>query len=414
MTSTPAWHQRLHAALMPDYNRSAATYWWLATTGGGALLVGCLVQVGAMPAMAIVQVALGLALAVCAGLFPVRVPGTRVSFAAGEVCMFLVLLLHGPAAAAVAAAGEAAMGSYRTSKRWTSRLGSPAMATLAMYGAGSLFSVAQAALLEGGAGGPVPLLMLAMGVALVYFVFSATLMSGTGRLRRGERLLQLADVVSAFRWVGLAYAGSAALATLLYLVYLQAGPGVLLVMLPLLAMLLLVLHFYFRQQETVETLRLAQAEAATREAAMQAREAEAAQRHGNELHLSGRRFRSAFTHAWTGMALMDLDGHLIESNPALARLVEREAQALAGVPFARLIHFDDAPLFEAKLVLAHGVDFEAFVLPLRLMGAGGRAHRTVVECSFFGGPAAHGSAQAGKPCLFLQVLDFDARHLIGK
>lgn len=71
--------------------------------------------------------------------------------------------------------------------------------------------------------------------------------------------------------MGLAYAGSALVSTLLYIVYRQAGEGVLLVTLPLLAMLLLVLHFYYRQQEAHEAMRRALAEVAEREAAMQAR-----------------------------------------------------------------------------------------------------------------------------------------------
>jgi hypothetical protein len=34
--------QRLHAALMPDYNRAAAAYWWIVVLGGGAVLLGSL------------------------------------------------------------------------------------------------------------------------------------------------------------------------------------------------------------------------------------------------------------------------------------------------------------------------------------------------------------------------------------
>jgi hypothetical protein len=41
--------------------------------------------------------------------------------AAGELFIFLMLLLHGPAAAGLAAAGEGCVGSMRTSRRWTSR-----------------------------------------------------------------------------------------------------------------------------------------------------------------------------------------------------------------------------------------------------------------------------------------------------
>lgn len=388
---------------MPDYNRAATTYWWLATVCGHLLLLWCLARVAMSPPAAIVQTLAGALLAIGAGLYPVRVPGTRVAFVAGEVCIFLVMLLHGPEAAAVAAAGEAAMGSFRVSKRATSRIGSPAMATLAMFAAASIFAAGRAALGRNGIDGAAPLLALAMGVGLVYFLFSATLMSGAARLRRGERLLQLADVVSVFRWVGLAYAASAAVSTLLYLVYRQAGLPVLLVMLPLLAMLLLVLHYYFREQEAREALERVIAEAAEREAALQTREAEAAARHQRELQFSERRFHSAFTYASIGMALLDLDGRVLRSNEAMAKLLGRQLDDLVGVEFAALIDAADVADFRAKLAKARGVDFEDFALELRVLVASGATRWLQVDCSFFRGPATHGAAQAGKPCLILQA-----------
>ena len=91
-----------------------------------------LLQVAAQPLAVRLQVAIGCAVAVMAGFYPVRIPGSKNSFAAGEVFIFLLLLMHGPAAAALAAAGEALVGSMRSSKRWTSRLVSPALAAIAM------------------------------------------------------------------------------------------------------------------------------------------------------------------------------------------------------------------------------------------------------------------------------------------
>jgi hypothetical protein len=90
---------------------------------------------------------------------------------------------------------------------------------------------------------------------------------------------------------------SAALAALLYLVYLQSGIGVLAAMVPILGMLLATLHYLFRQQEAAEAARAASAEAVERER-------ELAARHVRELEASERRFHSAFTHASIGMALL--------------------------------------------------------------------------------------------------------------
>jgi PAS domain S-box-containing protein len=401
------WYRRLHAALMPDYNPAATVYWWLATGSGALLFLGCLAQMVGLPWLSLLQIAIGLVFALSAGLFPVRVPGTRLSLGVGELTIFFVLLLHGVAAATVLAAAEASVGSYRTSKRWTSRIGSPAMATLAMFAAASLFQAGRAALMSGQQVSAVPLLAWALFIGLVYFILSATLMGGVARLRRGEHLLRLSDLLGAFRWVGLAYAASAVFATLLYIVYLQADAGVFVAIVPLLAMLLLVLHFFYRQQEAQEAMQAALAEVASREQAMQAREEQTLARHQHELQLSERRFLGAFTHAAIGMVLLDLAGHILESNEALGRLLGRPTQALLGLDFSGLLHPDDRALFLSRLASARDIHFEDFEQQLRLLDAQGLPLWARAHCSFFSGPAARGTAQAGKPCLILQVQVLD-------
>jgi hypothetical protein len=54
--------------------------------------------------------------------------------------------MHGPGAAAILAASEAGVGTLRTSRRWTSRLFSPASAALAMVASGALLHLALQAL----------------------------------------------------------------------------------------------------------------------------------------------------------------------------------------------------------------------------------------------------------------------------
>jgi diguanylate cyclase (GGDEF)-like protein/PAS domain S-box-containing protein len=397
---------------MPDYNRRAAVYWWCVVPAGWLLLAWCVARVLALPALTIVQIAAGMLAAIGAGLFPVRIPGTRVSFAAGEICIFLVLLLFGPAAAALTAAAEGATASLRTSRRWTSRLATPAIAAIAIFVVGTAFEAARAALAARGLDGAVPLLGAAIVMALTYFPLSAMLLGGVMRLKRGEAYFQLGDAVSVFRWVGLAYAGSAAVSTLLVLVYRQAGPGVLMVMLPVLALLLVTLHFYFRQQEAAEAMLAVNAEAATREAALAAGAAEAAERHLRELEASERRFHSAFTHASIGMALLDFDGRIVQTNAALRDLLGRDEPALAGASVAALVHEADRAAFAARLGLAGGREFEAFALEMRLVGAGGDERWVSAHCSFFtergegGAPGESGE----RPGLILQAQDIGARR----
>ena len=102
-----AWWLRLHRALMPDYNRKAAVYWWTVVALGAASAGFSLIQVAALPAGATVRITVGIAVAMIAGAFPVKIPRSKSSFAAGEIFIFLLLLMHGPAAAALVASQRA-------------------------------------------------------------------------------------------------------------------------------------------------------------------------------------------------------------------------------------------------------------------------------------------------------------------
>jgi diguanylate cyclase (GGDEF)-like protein/PAS domain S-box-containing protein len=400
------WWRRLHAALMPDYNRHAAIVWWIAALAGWVTLLACLGQVLLLGWVACLQVAVGTALAVGAGLFPVRVPGTKNSYAAGEIFIFLLLLMLGPAAAAVAAACEGFVGSYRTSKRWTSRLFSPASASLSMVTAGGLLQWALAALQAQGISGAAAVLAGSMVFSAVFFFINAALMSSVLQLKRGEPFFQFGGLLSVFRWVGMAYAGSASLAALLFFTWQQQGVGALLVMVPLLAMLLLTLHFYFKQQEESERLREASAEVAQREATMAAREADAAARHVHELEQSERRFHSAFTHASIGMALMAFDGRILQANPSLATLLGRSEEQLAALRLQDLVVGEDRVRVDRELGLSTATEFEGFAAEMRCEHADGHLVWLALHCSFFTEP----DASAGQPCLILQAQDVTARR----
>ena len=399
-----AWWQRLHTLLMPDYNQRAALFWWLVVASGTAVLLACTGRVLAWPALVWLQVALATALAVGAGLFPVRVPGTKHCFVAGEVCIFFILLLHGPAAAALVAAGEAFMGSYRSSKRWTSRLFSPASAALAMLASGSLLKLVAPQIQSANWGDAAPLLATMLVFCTFYFFANAVLVAGVPRLKRAEPFIQMLPLISTFRWVGLAYAGSAAMATLLFVITRQQGGAVLLVMLPVLALLLVTLHFYFAQQESDAELRLVNAEAAARQAESAAREATAAGRFLQSLQASEARFYSAFTHASIGMALLAFDGRILQANPALCGLLGLDKNEPRQGRFQALVHVDEQPRLQALLGLANAGEFEGFAQELRCQHRDGHEVWLALHCGFFTEP---GAATA---CLILQAQDVSARR----
>ena len=285
---SPSLPKRLHVALMPDYNPRATAFWWAAVGGGALALLYALASLAERPGLSWLQIGGAMLLAMLAGLFPVRVPGSKHAFVAGEIFIFLLLLMQGPLAATVAAAGEAAMGSFRTSKRWTSRIVSPAIAALSMLGAGSLLTWVVEHLPSVASDDAAALLASSMGFAVLYFVLTALGVAGVSRLKRGEAFFQWRGLFSVFRWVGFAYAGSAALATLLYITYRQSGASVLMVMLPLLALLLVALHFYFRQQEADQALHEAGATAVNHDAKIATRVAELVAQHFEQLQAAER------------------------------------------------------------------------------------------------------------------------------
>jgi diguanylate cyclase (GGDEF)-like protein/PAS domain S-box-containing protein len=378
---------------MPDYNRKAAVYWWLAAVAGAVALAVAAWQVAQLERSAWWQIAAGVLIAMTAGFFPVRVKHSKHAFAAGEIFIILLLLVHGPAAATLAAAGEGAVGSWRASKRWTSRIVSPAMAALAMWATGSALH----ALIDKVSASAGLLLVTTMACALAYFMLNTLLVTAVPRLKRNERL-RAADLFGVFGGVGIAYVGSAAVASLLYLVYLQSGIGVLGAMVPLLGMMLATLHYFFRQQEASESVRRANAEA-------QERENELARRHVQELEASERRFHSAFTHASIGMALLDFSGRILQANAALCALVGRSNQALLNQAFQDAVFEDDRQALGEKLGLVSDREFESFALELRCRHADGHPVWVTAHCSFFSEPGS------SAPCLILQLQDITARRL---
>jgi diguanylate cyclase (GGDEF)-like protein/PAS domain S-box-containing protein len=386
------WWSRLHRQFMPDYNRKATVYWWVVVLLGSVILTGAAASLVHKTPKDLLQIGMGVVTAMLAGLFPVRVPRTKNSFAAGEIFIFLLLLIHGPSAAALAASGEAALSSWRTSRRWTSRIASPAMAALAMYSTGWAFSLA----LPQAAGNAGLLVLGTMVFGWAFFAINTLLVTALPRLKRSERL-RLHDLFSVFGWIGIAYTASATVAVLLYLTYLQSGDGVLLAMVPLLAMMLATLHYFFRQQEATEAVRVTSAEAAERER-------ELAQRHVRELEASERRFHSAFTHASIGMALLAFDGAILQANHALRALVGRRNEELVHQPFQSIVWPADHTKIDEQLGLVNDCEFEAFAFELRCLHRDGHAVWVAAHCSYFSEPGA------GKPCLILQIQDISARR----
>ena len=163
-----------------------------------------------------------IAMATLAGFVPVRVAGSTNSFTAGEIFIFLLLLLAGVEAATLACACEALVGSWRTSKRWTSRIASPAMAAIAMFVSGTMLQWLRGALHANHWTGDGLLPLAAIAFALTYFFINTLLVTMVPKLKRCEPL-RLREMIRSFGWLGLAYTANATVATFLYLSFKQTG-----------------------------------------------------------------------------------------------------------------------------------------------------------------------------------------------
>lgn len=283
----PPWWLHLHRQLMPDYNRRAVAYWWAVVLVGAGVIVHSLLQIATLSSTAWVQIVVAAGLAMAAGLVPVRIPRSTNSFTAGEIFIFLLLLMNGPQAAAIASAGEAMVGSWRSSKRWTSRIASPAMAAIAMFSAGSLLHAALDALQRLGLAHDGLLLLATMLFAVGYFVFNTLLVTLLPLLKRSQPL-NLKIFVDSFGWLGIAYAGNASVATFLFLGYRQSGIVMVIAAVPIIVILLTTGHYFFRREEAEQAVRkLAEQKAAQRQLLENARHAGMAEIATNVLHNVG-------------------------------------------------------------------------------------------------------------------------------
>ena len=372
---------------MPDYNAKATAYWWVLVALGSAVLLFAFGRLAILPLDSQIQILFGCGVAMLAGLFPVRIPGSKNSFAAGEVFILLLLLMQGPEAAALAAACEAFIGSVRSSKRWTSRLVSPATAGVSMMLVGSAFQGLLLAFNLTGGLGEALVLTLAMVSAITHFGVNTFLITMVVHLKRNEPL-RLAAFVSSFGWVGTTYAACALIAGLLYLTFKTTGIGVMAGAVPIIILLLVMLHYHFRQRESDEQAQTVRIDAAEREVAQAAR-------HLQELRDSELRFHSAFSHAAIGMALVSTQGQVLQANPALCGLLACADDEVIARDFKQFVHEDDLPLLAAQWTALLARDATAMVAQALGVESGQRSAAPPLRTPY--GPPAPSGLRTASP-----------------
>ncbi len=389
-------------SLFPDYTPAAIAYWCTLAVAGSVALAYALSALTTFSSGQIWQVLSITVIAAIVGLFPLRVPKSKNSIAAGDIFIFLLLPMHGAAAAVLAAAAEAAVCTWRTTGRWSSRIASPAAAALAMLACGSGFEAGLAALGGAGFAGDGVMFVGLMFFALAYFIVSPTLVTGVIYLKR-RRWPTLSEWLNDYGWLGMGYLASASVAGVLFLAFRQFGVATVVIAAPMIAMFLTTVHYYFAQQESAER---EAAERASRERAEAAqREAAQAAEHSRELEQSDRRFHSAFTHAAIGMALVSNEGQVVQVNRAMCTLLGRARDDIVGTDLRSFIDPADAQAVEQQLQRVSTREVEGFQDELRCLHAEGREVWASVHGSFFA------DAQAGDSHLIVQAFDVTARRL---
>jgi diguanylate cyclase (GGDEF)-like protein/PAS domain S-box-containing protein len=307
---------------MQDYTPAARRYWWSVVFLGVWALVFAVAAVTRLQGTVLLQVLAGSAVAAIVGLFPVRIPGSKTSIAGGEIFIFLMMMLFGAPGAVLAAALEATVAAWRGSKRWTSRIVAPAMASIAMLVCASLFSLAKDSIASHGLNGGT-MIATVMAFAVLYWMANMVLTSALIAFKRGLAFTP-AKWLRDSGWIGLAYVAGASVAGVLYVSFEQFGLPALLVSVPLIAMFMSTLHYYFQRKE-------------------------ADARHVEELKESESRFHSAFSHAAIGMAIVSTDGRFIQANKAFGDMLGRTVAELSSARLYELVNPADVAALQGPL-----------------------------------------------------------------
>ncbi len=369
-----------------DYTPGAARLWSGIALAGAAALAWALWQVAALPAQALAPVFLGGALAAAAALFPLQIPRTSHTVLVADVFVFSILAALGPAAAMLAAGAEAAVGTYRTSKRLTSRVLNPSLAMAAMAATGAVF-VGGGGLLRAWGCAPAVADLLALCLAApVQGVLTTAPVMWVLALKR-QVPLRYADWFGAASWVLAMGLAAALVAGILHITTQRSGPGVLVVAAAVaLALVLLLRHT------------LAQHELERKEQEQRISEAQ------REAELNLQRFSAAFTQAAIGMAIVTPMGQVLQANEALCRLLRRNEHQMLSQPFYGVWADGDAALLRRRADQVLGEAEPGFSMELGCLAPDGQPLWTSVHCSRYLDPGGAGG------CLIYQLHDITSRQ----
>ena len=233
---------------MSDYNRRARVCWF-ATIILGALAFGwAAAGVLRLDTQGVLGVAALTGIVYLSGLRPISIPGTKSSITPGDIFMFLTALFYGVPAAILVAATDALAAAHRSSQRWTSRLGSPAVVSISVFTSGGLFQWLLAYWEQNRSLTHNTALFTGLLIfSSTYFMLNSLLMATVYALKKRTPLFPL--WWASYSWTSLTYMASASAAGIIYLAIINYGMGALLAAGPLVAVIFATCHFYFKQAD---------------------------------------------------------------------------------------------------------------------------------------------------------------------
>lgn len=258
---------------MSDYNRAAKTYWMIMVSAGTAVFGWALYRCAGLSPIQFGEFAGLLGLVILAGANPIRIPNTKSSFTAGDTFTFLSVLFLGVPAAILIGAVDSFVSSRRTSKRWASWIGAPAMMAVTVAIAGNAFYLTLGNFVhikqQPLGTTPIELTQLLAALTLMallhYFVNGFTI-STIYALRKRQPVLRFWR--DGYLWTWWSFLAAAAATAVIYSAVTRLGLAYVLLSLPVIAVTYWTYKIYFervgvktREAEELSRLHLATVEA---------------------------------------------------------------------------------------------------------------------------------------------------------
>jgi diguanylate cyclase (GGDEF)-like protein/PAS domain S-box-containing protein len=370
---------------MRDYPPAAKAVWIGFALLGAATILWSVGAARTLPQDLLLQCAIGTLCAAVASFFPIKQPGTTDAFSASDLFLFLILCIAGPAAAVAATAIESFAAAFRASKRWTSRLGTPAFCALAMALAGLTLENTRAWLKTAGLDESEAVLGALLVAACVYFFVHSFVIDTVFRLK-ARKPIDLADWFKGSYWHAAMLCVAAALAGLLYLTVERLGIAALLVGAPLVLLVSSSLHYYFGTVEA-RVLQLKTSEGYLK-----------------QLAASEEKFHKAFDKAAIGLALIDEDLNLVQANEAFAAITGEFTKGGTVRSVKQYLSVDSWRTFNEEYARWRQDPAKPFTQELHIACAQPR------ECWVHATVSVFETDPQGKRSLILQINDVTARR----